>query len=478
MLISSPTQLHSTVISTSTGSRVSRNSPKTYDGATGLSGAQVTLGNLVGGQALSYTGATASAAHVTSPNKYITAITLADGTGGLASNYQLPTLNVSNAPVTIQPAPLTPTLTNTGVSKTYDGTTTAPNGFTPTFSFTGLVSGDTAATLTYTNVSYNDKDVADANKVTLNIQWIDAITGNNNSAASDYSLTTAYGEVAASINKAHLTVTADNQSRVYGDANPTLTSTLTGFVGGETLASSGVSGSGSATTAATASTSVGSATITAGVGTLAAANYDFSNLTNGTLTITQRPITVNADAKSKTYGDSDPSLTWQLADGSSLVNGDSLNGALSRAAGENAGNYAIGQNSLANSNYAISFNGADLVISPKAVLELVRNTAQVLNTSVDAEPTPLAAIAAQPVASTGMPAEIDTNSGLRFVEVATPASADTPPPAIHQGGIDASGFMRVLVVRGGIALPTQAQGMNSPFNAPAELDKTLRPAGI
>src|SRR2546426_10184903 len=32
------------------------------------------------------------------------------------------------------------------------------------------------------------------------------------------------------ITKAHLTVTADNQSRVYGAANPTLTYTLSGFV--------------------------------------------------------------------------------------------------------------------------------------------------------------------------------------------------------------------------------------------------------
>jgi len=46
----------------------------------------------------------------------------------------------------IAQAPLTATLTNSGVTKTYDGTTNAPISFTPTCSFSGLVSGDSAAT--------------------------------------------------------------------------------------------------------------------------------------------------------------------------------------------------------------------------------------------------------------------------------------------------------------------------------------------
>jgi hypothetical protein len=42
---------------------------------------------------------------------------LADGTGGLASNFQLPTLNYANAPVTINPATLT--VTANSAVKTY-----------------------------------------------------------------------------------------------------------------------------------------------------------------------------------------------------------------------------------------------------------------------------------------------------------------------------------------------------------------------
>ena len=87
------------------------------------------------------------------------------------------------------------------------------------------------------------------------------------------------------ISKAALTVTANNASKTYGDANPALSTTVSGFMNGETLATSGVAGTGSATTTATTATGAGTATITAGVGSLTAANYDFSTWVNGTLTI-------------------------------------------------------------------------------------------------------------------------------------------------------------------------------------------------
>lgn len=98
------------------------------------------------------------------------------------------------------------------------------------------------------------------------------------------------------------------------------------------------------------------------------ARYRIVNLPSGQLTVTQRAITVAADAgQGKVYGDAGSALTWQLA-GGSLVNGDSLTGALSRAAGENAGNYAINQGSLsASSNYRVSFVGTDYSIAKRTV---------------------------------------------------------------------------------------------------------------
>jgi hypothetical protein len=49
----------------------------------------------------------------------------------------------------------------------------------------------------------------------------------------------------------------------------------------------------------------------------------------------------------------------------SLAFADSFSGSLSRAAGENVGNYAINQGSLAlNANYTLSYAGSNFGITP------------------------------------------------------------------------------------------------------------------
>src|SRR5213079_3470270 len=90
-------------------------------------------------------------------------------------------------------------------------------------------------------------------------------------AAGNYTFSFANGEL--TVTKASLTVTADDKSRVYGDANPVFTASYGGFKNGETLATSGVTGSPSLTTTATGTSAIGSYAITAGAGTLAAPNY-------------------------------------------------------------------------------------------------------------------------------------------------------------------------------------------------------------
>ncbi|AIZ62615.1 hypothetical protein PK28_01030 [Hymenobacter sp. DG25B] len=93
------------------------------------------------------------------------------------------------------------------------------------------------------------------------------------------------------------------------------------------------------------------------------ANYTAASDNSKTLTIGKRAITVTADTKSKTYGDDDPSLTYQITSGS-LVAPDAFQGSLSRAEGENVGSYAITQSSLAlSNNYVLAFIPADLTIT-------------------------------------------------------------------------------------------------------------------
>ena len=85
------------------------------------------------------------------------------------------------------------------------------------------------------------------------------------------------------VNKAILTVTASNASRVYGAANPAFGDLIIGYVNGDSK--SAVMGTAKLLTNAGISTPVGAYPIYEGVGTLSAANYSFK-LVAGTLTIT------------------------------------------------------------------------------------------------------------------------------------------------------------------------------------------------
>jgi hypothetical protein len=160
-----------------------------------------------------------------------------------------------------------------------------------------------------------------------------------------------------------VTVTADAKSRAYGDANPALTWQVggSGLANGDTL-------SGALATSATATSNVGAYGIAQG--TLAASGNYALNYTSANLTVTPRAITVTADAKSRTYGDTNPALTWQVG-GAGLVNGDTLSGALATSAttASNVGAYGIAQGTLAVSgNYTVSsFTGANLTVTPRSI---------------------------------------------------------------------------------------------------------------
>jgi hypothetical protein len=101
----------------------------------------------------------------------------------------------------------------------------------------------------------------------------------------------AYGGIylapkAFTITKAPLTVTANNASRAQGTANPSLTATLSGFVLGQSLVTSDVTGSATCTTTATKSSAAGTYPITCTVGSLKSAHYAFSRFVAGVLTVT------------------------------------------------------------------------------------------------------------------------------------------------------------------------------------------------
>ncbi len=94
-----------------------------------------------------------------------------------------------------------------------------------------------------------------------------------------------------SVTRAVLTVTAVSQTIAYGTTAAPYTATITGYVNGDT--SSAVTGTPSLTTSPATPTAVGSYPITPAQGTLAAANYSFTYLSTGSLTITTGTATVS-----------------------------------------------------------------------------------------------------------------------------------------------------------------------------------------
>jgi hypothetical protein len=121
--------------------------------------------------------------------------------------------------------------------------------------------------------------------VTAGGSGINAGSYTSSASGTDANYNLSFVNGTLTINKALLTVAADNKSRVYGEPNPPLTITVRGFVNNEVATTAlGFSGQGSATTAANATTGVGRETISASVGTLTAANYDFAPV-DGILTI-------------------------------------------------------------------------------------------------------------------------------------------------------------------------------------------------
>jgi hypothetical protein len=98
---------------------------------------------------------------------------------------------------------------------------------------------------------------------------------------------------------------------------------------------------------------------------------DLVNYTTATasvkINVSPASLIVTAAAKAKTYGQTDPPLTYTTGD---FANGDTsaiLTGSLTRVAGETVGSYVIQQGSVsAGSNYTIAYAGANLTISKAA----------------------------------------------------------------------------------------------------------------
>jgi len=171
-----------------------------------------------------------------------------------------------------------------------------------------------------------------------------------------------------------VTVSAVAATKTYGDPDPALTTTSTNFVATDL-------GPGLITFSASraAGDTVGSYLLTAAAsdsGTGRLANYTVT-FNTASFTITPRPVTIAADAKTKTFGSADPPLTYQITSGT-LAFADVFTGALVRDPGEDVGTYAIKQGTVAlSANYTLTFVGAVLTITkatPTVIVAFTPNT--------------------------------------------------------------------------------------------------------
>ncbi len=233
-------------------------------------------------------------------------------------------------------------------------------------------------TITYTSFLNGDSEnditpptIATTATVTSNVgNYPITLTGGS---ATNYSLTLQGGTMAVS--KALLTAKADNKTKVYGTANPANSITYAGFVNGDgpvNITPPTITGP-----AATAASPVGSYPITLSGGS--GANYTFTTLDGGTLTITPATLTATADNKTRVYGATNPAFTITY---SGFVNGDTPasitqpTATTAAVATTNVGSYPI---TLSGStlNYDFSFVDGTLSITKATVTATADNKTKV-----------------------------------------------------------------------------------------------------
>lgn len=256
-----------------------------------------------------------------------------------------------SANFTINPAEVT--LTANSGTEAYDGTEKTLSGFT--CSVDGL-------TFEGVSASGSGTEMGD-----YPVTFTGVTIGTTKDTSGNYVvMSTVNGTL--TISRKQLTITADSETKVYDGTPLTKNSyTHTVLLTGDKI--EGVTVTGSQTDAGTSDNVLSAAVIKNSNNDDVTANYDIT-YTNGTLTVTPKPITVKADNKWKAYGEADPRLTYTSG---GLLNNDAITGTLSRVAGENVGTYAITVGGLtAGDNYEISFTGANLTIV-KAELTVTAN---------------------------------------------------------------------------------------------------------
>ncbi len=273
-----------------------------------------TAETLASGDALTAITLTPSTSDVTS-NGTITpsAATIKKGDTDVTNNYNI---TYDNGALTINKKPITISGI-TASNKTYDGTTAATlnyNGIN--WTECGMVAGDDLS-VTATG-TFSDANVGTGKTVTITGLTLGGTKAGNYELASSGQQTST----TANINAKAITITADSDSKVYdGTAHTKNSHSITNgeLATGDRIES--VTVTGSQTFVGSSDNVPSVAVIKNSSGVDVTGNYEIT-YTNGTLTVTRKPLTITADSAEKVY-DTTP-LTTDRYTYTELAEGDSI----------------------------------------------------------------------------------------------------------------------------------------------------------
>jgi hypothetical protein len=282
---------------------------------------------------------------------------LSDPTGKLA-NY---TVVTNNGLLTISPAPLAVSAAN--ATRAYGSANPAFTG-----TLTGVKNGD--------NITATFASATDATTNVGSYPIVPTLV-DPTAKLSNYIVTSTNGTL--TITQIPLTVTANNASRVYGDPNPAFTGTITGLVNGDNITFSA--------TSADPTAAVGTYPIVPTLvdPTSKLVNYSVTS-TNGTLTITQAPLSLAAANSSRAYGDPN-NLSGTLT---GVKNGDNITASYSTTAtaASAPGTYPITASLLDPTNklgnYSVTITNATLTVTPATLTVTAANASMIYGDTVPA----------------------------------------------------------------------------------------------
>lgn len=281
-------------------------------------------------------------------------------------------INISNGQ-TVSPFPVPLTGTGTGITKQATSVLVAssasPSVYGQSVTLTATVSPSSGSTIPTGTVTFLDGSNTVGAATLANARAAFTLS---TFAVASHPITATYsgdnfflGSTSSSflqtLTPAALSVTANNASRQYGQANPVFSGTISGIQNGDNVTATYAS-------VATSASPVGTYAI---VPTLVDPTNKLGNYSvtsnNGTLTVKPTPLTITANNATKTFNASNPALTWTA---SGFVNGEGTSVltpgptcTTTATTASPAGSYPITCSGANATNYAISYVSGTLTVT-------------------------------------------------------------------------------------------------------------------